>query len=142
MPDLTLAAVPVHECGEPLVDVESSAPLRVAARPTLLRFGIVERLVVAQSLLPRDVRLLITEGHRSSRWVRPEDDPHATGGAADLALTRADGEVLTGDPALLAGALSAAGLVNCPAHWWHWSYGDRHWARVTSAPQARYGPAA
>jgi D-alanyl-D-alanine dipeptidase len=38
-------------------------------------------------------------------------------------------------------ALTAAGLVNEPQAWWHWSYGDRFWCFVTGAPAARYGPA-
>jgi zinc D-Ala-D-Ala dipeptidase len=40
-----------------------SAPLHVAGR-TFLRYGLVDRLVTAQSLLPRDVRLLVVDGYR------------------------------------------------------------------------------
>jgi hypothetical protein len=29
---------------------------------------------------------------------------------------------------VLATAMSAAGLVNYPAEWWHSSYGDQYWA--------------
>jgi len=36
--------------------------------------------------------------------------------------------------------LHAAGLVNYPTEWWHWSYGDRYWAMATGAPAAIYGP--
>ncbi len=59
--------VPVRDCGESLVDVQASAPLWVAqmtdGRLAYLRSGIVDRLVVAQCLLPRDVRLLILAGY-------------------------------------------------------------------------------
>jgi zinc D-Ala-D-Ala dipeptidase len=41
---------------------------------------------------------------------------------------------------VLAAALSAAGLVNHPPEWWHWSYGDRCWASATGAPHALYAP--
>jgi D-alanyl-D-alanine dipeptidase len=41
---------------------------------------------------------------------------------------------------LLARVLAGAGLVNYPAQWWHWSYGDRYWALMTGAPAAHYGP--
>ncbi|MBP5934721.1 M15 family metallopeptidase [Streptomyces sp. LBUM 1476] len=41
---------------------------------------------------------------------------------------------------VLGEALSAAGLVNYPTEWWHWSYGDRYWALATGAPTALYGP--
>ena len=133
---------------EPLVDVQASAPLRVAGptRRTLLRFGVVERLVLAQSLLPRDLHLVVVDGHR------PGDD-HGSGGAADLTVFRADDDVPAAlpccrcDPAppleervrlLLTEALSAAGLVNDVARWWHWSYGDSSWAAATGAANARY----
>ena len=41
---------------------------------------------------------------------------------------------------LLASALSAAGLVNYPTEWWHWSYGDRYWALMTQRTHALFGP--
>ncbi|NJQ14928.1 M15 family metallopeptidase [Streptomyces bohaiensis] len=41
---------------------------------------------------------------------------------------------------LMGDVLRAAGLVNYPAQWWHWSYGDRYWALQTGAPHAVYGP--
>jgi D-alanyl-D-alanine dipeptidase len=41
---------------------------------------------------------------------------------------------------ILTGAMSAAGLVNHPAEWWHWSYGDRYWAFQTGHGIAVYGP--
>ncbi|MFF4509274.1 M15 family metallopeptidase [Streptomyces sp. NPDC001401] len=100
----------------------------------------------------------------------PEVAPHVSGGAVDLTLCDADGRELplgtevnatpeesegacrtaaTGitaeareNRALLGRALSAAGFVNYPTEWWHWSYGDRYWALLTRAPAARYGPAA
>lgn len=183
--DPRLARIPIRDSGEPLVDVRASAPLRVAGL-TYLRYGLVDRLVTAQSLLPRDVRLLIVDGYRppalpcrhltcaleEARLVRPavstEDmrhlvglcatpppvAPHPTGGAVDLTLSEVDDGVVllpacctgpvpppterTGE--LLASALVAVGLVNYPARWWHWSYGDRFWACVNQAPHARYGP--
>lgn len=172
--DPRLAKIPIRDSGEPLVDVQASAPLRVAER-TFLRSGLVDRLVTAQSLLPREVRLLLVNGYRppaapcehlacaaeqghpstediTACAVPPEAAPHPTGGAVDLIL--ADGNEPVPLPAcclgpippppdetrqLLTTALTAAGLVNYPARWWHWSYGDRFWASVTDAPHARYG---
>jgi D-alanyl-D-alanine dipeptidase len=131
--------VPIRECGEPLLDVAAS-PLAVSA-PTRLRCGVIDRLVVAQSLLPRDVRLLVVDGHGSH-------GTHSTGGAVDLTLTadRADlpgcrREFAAPTSPLMVPALTAAGLVNDPDRWWHWSYGDRFWAFASRAPHARYGPA-
>jgi hypothetical protein len=36
--------------------------------------------------------------------------------------------------------LAAAGLVNYPTEWWHWSFGDRYWAMATGSEAALYGP--
>lgn len=135
---------------EALIDVAASAPLRVpSGRHALLRFGVVERLVVAQSLLPRDIQLVIVAGHDAG------DGLHTTGGAVDLTLAGADDDPPAGVPCcrcdavapapagrlrMLTGALTVAGLVNDVQRWWHWSYGDASWASVTGAPQARYGP--
>jgi len=105
----------------------------------------------------------------ASRYVSPPDiAPHSAGAAVDLTLVTVGGEHLdmgtrinaspeesdgacytdaaniTGaareNRRILAEALRAAGLVNYPTEWWHWSYGDRYWALVTGAPSALYGP--
>ena len=104
-----------------------------------------------------------------SRFVAPlAVAPHVAGAAVDLTLTDADGAPLDlGTPIdatpeqsdgrcyfaavditpaararrdLLAGVLTAAGLVNYPTEWWHWSFGDRYWALMTGAAHATYGP--
>ena len=69
--DRRLADVPVRECGEPLVDLGRVASLRVDPKtartsPTggLVRATVVDRLVTAQSLLPRGLRLLVLDGLR------------------------------------------------------------------------------
>lgn len=172
--DPRLAKIPIRDSGEPLVDVQASAPLRVAGR-TFLRSGLVDRLVTAQSLLPREVRLLVVNGYRPpGRAVRAprlrrragpsvHRGPHGvrrpTGGrstpdrrsgrphprrrertrAAPGVLPRPDTAAPDETRQLLTSALAAAGLVNYPARWWHWSYGDRFWASVTEAPHAGYG---
>jgi D-alanyl-D-alanine dipeptidase len=104
----------------------------------------------------------------TSRYVSPpEIAPHSAGAAIDLTLCADDGTELdlgtavnanpeqsagacyTHHPsvggearrnrAALTGALRAAGFVNYPTEWWHWSYGDRYWAMATGAPSAIYG---
>jgi zinc D-Ala-D-Ala dipeptidase len=106
----------------------------------------------------------------AATYVAPPDvAPHVTGGAVDLTLCTVDGvevamgtelnatppehgtECFTASPqidaearhnrALLIDAMTAAGFVNYPSEWWHWSYGDRYWAFATSAIHAHYGPA-
>ncbi|MGW7417225.1 M15 family metallopeptidase [Streptomyces sp. NPDC054863] len=204
MADPRIAAVPVEECGEPLVDVRKSGlrtgeeELDAEGAYAHLREGVVQRLLHAQELLPDGLRLVIVEGYRppelqreyfeeyeaelralnagwsaaevrsaASRYVSPpEIAPHSAGGAVDLTLADADGRELDmGTPmnaspeesagacytdapgigaesranrALLGAALTAAGLVNYPTEWWHWSYGDRYWALGTGAGAAVY----
>jgi D-alanyl-D-alanine dipeptidase len=105
----------------------------------------------------------------ASKYISPpEVAPHSTGGTADLTLCTADGVELdmgtavndspvasanacfTGSPdispqarvnrLILSTALTAAGMVNYPTEWWHWSFGDRYWALSTGADSTRYGP--
>ena len=94
--------------------------------------------------------------------------PHSTGAAVDLTLLGADGGVVNmgspfdepterSHPDWFAGALDAhgsaahanrvvldqamraAGFVRHPQEWWHFSYGDRAWARENDLEVARYG---
>ncbi|CAM5637793.1 D-alanyl-D-alanine dipeptidase [Streptomyces spiroverticillatus] len=70
MADPKIAAIPVEDCGEPLVDVrEFGLELRPEqvedGEPyALLRSGVVERLLRAQDSLPDGLRLVIVEGYR------------------------------------------------------------------------------
>lgn len=41
---------------------------------------------------------------------------------------------------ILKDALENQGLINYPAEWWHFSYGDHQWAFLTGKTQALYGP--
>lgn len=208
MSDPKVAAVPVEECGEPLVDVRLESGLLVDGRRwdargafAHMRRGLLERLLKAEALLvPQGFRLLLVEGYRplalqgryfddyagqlraehpewsaeqirpaASRYVSPPElAPHSAGAAVDLTLADADGRERDmgtamnatpeessgacytgardiGDEAhanreVLGAALTAAGLVNYPTEWWHWSYGDRYWALESGAAVAPYGP--
>ncbi|MFF9451515.1 M15 family metallopeptidase [Streptomyces flaveolus] len=72
MSDPKVAAVPVQECGEQLVNVRSDGRLLVDERKrqdsadafTHLREGVFRRLVEAQDRLPDGMRLLFVEGYR------------------------------------------------------------------------------
>jgi D-alanyl-D-alanine dipeptidase len=208
MSDPEVAAVPVYECGERLVDVREGGRLLVDQRKwhdsagafAHLREGVLDRVLEAQELLPAGMRLLYVEGYRppdlqrryfeeyaaqlraehpewtaerirsaASRYVSPpEIAPHSAGAAVDLTLADDGGRELdmgtrmnatpeesggacyTGADTItpeararrdiLGDVLTAAGLVNYPTEWWHWSYGDRYWALTTEAAAARYGP--
>jgi len=194
--DPRVGAIPVRECGEPLVALGPELGPALAR----VRESLAVRLQEAAALLPAGTGLRVVEGHRSeadqrqiiarysgevaaahpgadtleleiltSRFVAPiAVAPHVAGAAVDLTLVDADGVELDlgtsidatpeeSDGAcyfaadaisaaarahrdLLAEVLGAAGLVNYPTEWWHWSYGDRYWALVTGAPAALYGP--
>ncbi|AQR64825.1 hypothetical protein BXU06_06925 [Aquaspirillum sp. LM1] len=97
----------------------------------------------------------------------PMIPPHSTGGAVDIDIIDAAGQSLdfgmalsdwgeippelcatqyagltdaaASNRRLLLEVMTAAGLVNYPREWWHFSYGDRYWACVTGSAQARYG---
>ncbi|MFF3891718.1 M15 family metallopeptidase [Streptomyces sp. NPDC001812] len=71
MSDPKIAAIPVADCGEPLVDVRLQESLVVDSRKAdqsgafaHLREGVLTRLLKAQELLPDGVRLLFVEGYR------------------------------------------------------------------------------
>ncbi|MEU2632122.1 M15 family metallopeptidase, partial [Kitasatospora sp. NPDC007106] len=83
--DPRVAEVPVHECGEPLVEISSVPAIALDPRERdaagtygRVRAGALERLRSAAGTLPDGVGLLVVEGHRSSteqarRFARYED---------------------------------------------------------------------
>ncbi len=100
----------------------------------------------------------------SDPWSDAPVPPHTTGGAVDLtlgwrgavlglgtdfdaflpdsaaaALEDEDGSTGRDLRRMLAGVLHAEGMTVIGSEWWHWSYGDQHWAARTGAPAAIYG---
>lgn len=85
MSDPKVAAMPVAECGEPLVDVRRGNSLLSDARRqdpagayAYLREGVVERLTRAQEFLPPNRRLLFVEGYRPPSLQRAYFDEYAS----------------------------------------------------------------
>ncbi|MEW2260807.1 dipeptidase [Streptomyces sp. NPDC047869] len=80
-----VAAVPVQECGERLVDLRRDGHLLVDERKwqdfagafAYLREGVLDRLVEGQMLLPRGMRLLFVEGYRPPSLQRHYFDQYA-----------------------------------------------------------------
>ncbi|GAU70902.1 dipeptidase [Streptomyces sp. NBRC 110611] len=72
MTDPAVAAIPVAECDEPLVDIRTAAPGLLVAEARRdergafahLRKGVLRRLLAAQESLPEGLRLQIVEGYR------------------------------------------------------------------------------
>ncbi|WP_157254945.1 M15 family metallopeptidase [Nonomuraea typhae] len=69
--DARITEFPVRECGEPLVDLRDIEPIRLDTRLAdddgayaRVRATVADRLVAAQTQLPRGIRLLVIEGYR------------------------------------------------------------------------------
>ncbi|MFJ2249193.1 M15 family metallopeptidase [Streptomyces sp. NPDC087862] len=84
MSDPEIAAIPVAECGERLVDVRRGDSLLADTREqdpagafAYLREGVLERLVKAQALLPQGLRLLFVEGYRPPSLQRDYFEEYA-----------------------------------------------------------------
>lgn len=120
--DPRVAAVPIHEFGEPLLRLDES----FGPAHALVRRGLADRLATARLDLPRGIGLRVVEGHRSvadqtaiiaaysaqvsaahpdispaelhhltSRFVSPlVVAPHVAGAAVDLTLVDARGDEL------------------------------------------------
>ncbi|NEA44616.1 M15 family metallopeptidase [Streptomyces sp. SID11385] len=85
MADPRVAAIPLRECGEPLVDVRVGGELLVDTRKegastgafAHLRAGVLERLLAAQRRLPEGLRLLYVEGYRPPALQRSYFEEYA-----------------------------------------------------------------
>lgn len=105
-------------------------------------------------------------GQEVAKYAMPTSGPevsgHMTGGAVDLRLLKNGKRVpmrswkltyqenaqphqpklpkhLQRNRDMMYAALLKAGLTQCHNEFWHWSYGDVHWARRTGSRVARYG---
>ncbi|MBT1188782.1 hypothetical protein HET69_33570 [Streptomyces sp. CJ_13] len=88
-----------------------------------------------------DLTLLDTDGTELDMGTRMNASPEESDGACYTDATSISPQART-NRALLASALSTAGLINYGTEWWHWSYGDRYWALMANQPTALYGPRA
>ncbi|KOU61748.1 dipeptidase [Streptomyces sp. MMG1533] len=83
MSDPRVAAVPVDECGERLVDVSGCLPVDDRKHKDShgaelhLRQGVLDRLLRAQTLLPEGLRLLFVEGYRPPALQRSYFEEYA-----------------------------------------------------------------
>lgn len=71
--DSRVSAIPVHECGEAVVEL----PRHIGAG-AFVRRGVAERLVEADRQLPAGHRLLVVEGHRSTLSQRAIIERYST----------------------------------------------------------------
>jgi D-alanyl-D-alanine dipeptidase len=137
-------------------------------RPTHVQQRFFEHSLqrVKRNSLNQEINYLIAE---ASKYTAPPNvAPHPTGGAIDLTLIDSNNlELDLGTPfdaipqdcdnatftdatnisdkaienrQILVKSLQSVGFVNYFTEWWHWSYGDKYWAVVTSSNQAIYNP--
>ncbi|MGW0605876.1 M15 family metallopeptidase [Streptomyces sp. NPDC002640] len=85
MSDPRVATMPVHECGEPLVDVRGRGGIQVDGRRAdaagahaHVRQGVLDRLLQGQSMLPDGMHLLVVEGYRPPVLQQRYFDTYAT----------------------------------------------------------------
>ncbi|WP_328880788.1 M15 family metallopeptidase [Streptomyces sp. NBC_00299] len=86
MSDPKIAAIPVKDCGEPLLDVRRHHPFPVDTREqddsgafAHLREGVLNRLIEAGHLLPEGISLLFVEGYRPPGLQRFYFERYAAG---------------------------------------------------------------
>jgi D-alanyl-D-alanine dipeptidase len=85
MSDAKVAAVPVEECGERLVEVRGALLIgdrqqqASGAAQFQLRQGVLDRLLDAQALLPDGIRLLFVEGYRPPALQRRYFEKYSAG---------------------------------------------------------------
>lgn len=86
-----------------------------------------------------DLTLADTSGRELDLGTRMNTDPEESEGACYTHALNISEEARA-NRKLLGSVLTAAGLVNYPTEWWHWSFGDRYWALITGKTAALYGP--
>ncbi|MFF1916394.1 M15 family metallopeptidase [Streptomyces sp. NPDC058239] len=86
-----------------------------------------------------DVTLVDHQGRELDMGTRVNANPEESGGACYTDAPGLSTRAQT-NRATLKAVLSAAGLINYPTEFWHWSFGDRYWALQTKQPAALYGP--
>ncbi|MGW2689784.1 M15 family metallopeptidase [Streptomyces sp. NPDC001414] len=86
-----------------------------------------------------DVTLVDHRGRELDMGTRVNASPEESGGTCYTDAPGLSDRARTNRSTLKA-AMSAAGLINHPTEWWHWSFGDRYWALQTGRPAAVYGP--
>jgi len=86
-----------------------------------------------------DVYLIDDKGHAVDMGIHPKDWMQDVDGSLSLTNSSFISPQARKNRQIMSNALQAAGFVNYPTEYWHWSYGDRYWAYVEKQPAAIYG---
>jgi D-alanyl-D-alanine dipeptidase len=87
-----------------------------------------------------DIYLIDDEHHPVDMGIHPKDWMLDQDGKLSQTESKAISKKAKQYRQIMARVLADQGLVNYPAEYWHWSYGDRYWALVKHQPYAFYGP--
>ena len=71
--------------------------------------------------------------------IHPEKWMQDTGGVLSLTASDYISDVARKNRQIMNDVLTAAGFVNYPTEYWHWSYVDRYWAYIEQRAYAIYG---
>lgn len=86
-----------------------------------------------------DVYLLNDEGKPVDMGIHPEKWMQDKDGVLSLTASDHISDAARKNRQIMSDVLSAAGFVNYPTEYWHWSYGDRYWAYTKQRSYAIYG---
>lgn len=121
--DPEILAVPIKECGEPLIELRTQDIIAFGPSPeipnntdyTKMRKSVYERLVAAQNRLPKGLRLRVYEALRSLDLQQMLfDNYHAKIKTANPGLTTA--EIFKETTRLVSPVINADGSKNIPPH--------------------------
>lgn len=86
-----------------------------------------------------DIYLINDEGEYVDMGIHPKDWMEDSNGSISLTASHLISPEAEKNRKIMSQALSAAGFVNYPTEFWHWSFGDRYWAYEKKQPNAIYG---
>ena len=155
----------LYWAGQELRNLDKSLQLELVYgyRPLEVQRKLFDEAKEALANKYQDSQQLIEAAHR--RIAVPDVAGHPTGGAVDVQILRDSVEVEMGTPIwdfshdsytfspfvsrdawmnrqLLRRAMMAAGFAPFDGEWWHFSYGDKEWARFYDQPGALYSQVA
>ncbi|HSW94413.1 MAG TPA: M15 family metallopeptidase [Gammaproteobacteria bacterium] len=85
-----------------------------------------------------DVYLVDEKGNAVDMGIHPKDWMKDHDGSVSLTASKIISREAQKNRKIMSDALLAAGFVNYPTEYWHWSYGDKYWAYHAKQSHAIY----
>lgn len=86
-----------------------------------------------------DVYLIDEKGHAVDMGIHPKDWMRDKDGRLSKTDSADVSALAKQHRAILNRVMQAAGFINYPTEYWHWSYGDKYWAYLSGKKTAIYG---